>query len=589
MTTVTSPPASRAERLRAGARGWVALAHERPLAFSATALGVLMLLGAVNLYRKGLGLTFNYDEWNWVMNRRGWSAATLLNPHNEHLSLVPVLVFKLLFVTVGIDAYWPYRVAVILVHLLCVALVFVLVRRRLGDLFALVLAAMILFLGSAWQDLLWPFQIGYLGSVAAGLGMLLALERRDTTGRVLACVLLALAIASSSVGIPFAGVALVEVVLRRSGSWSSSQRWREVWVVAIPIALYAIWFVIYGNPNATPGNAHGFGLVRQNGPVIPSYAADMAANAFAGLAGLAIDWGRPLVVAALVIGIWWSARRYVNVRTLALLAGLGLFWGLTALLRAQLNAPADSRYIYPGAVLLVLLGAELFRGARPTGRAAAVAAALALFAAVANYGPLKAGSAQFQDWSTYVRAELGALEVAGPTAPPTLAPDPTRAPDITADRYFAAVRQLGSPADTPAEVRARPEPQREAADGVLVAGLQVGLHPASGITAVKVAPPALETSSGIATARSGACLSLRATAPGASAAFVVPDRGVVVGNAGPGNVEVRIRSFADNFPAAPLGSVPPNQAEVLAIPERSGLVWHAQLTEPGQARVCARG
>jgi hypothetical protein len=588
MTTVTSPSESRAARFRGSARSWVAAARERPLAVSAAALGVLMLVGGVNLYRKGLGLTFNYDEWNWVMNRRGWSAGTLLEPHNEHLSLVPVLVFKLLFVTVGIDTYWPYRVAVILVHLLCVVLVFVLARRRLGDLFALALAALILFLGSAWQDLLWPFQIGYLGSVAAGLGMLLSLERWDRTGRVLACVLLAVAIASSSVGIPLAGVALVEVLLRGSGSWSCSERWRHVWVVAVPVALYAIWFAIYGNPNATPGNAHGFGLVRQNGPVIPSYAADMAASAFAGLAGLAIDWGRPLVVAALAIGIWWSARRPVSVRTLSLLVGLALFWGLTALLRAQLNAAADSRYIYPGAVLIVLLGAELFRGGRATGRAAGVAAVIVVFAAVANYGPLKAGSAQFQDWSTYVRAELGALEVAGPTAPPTLAPDPMRAPDITAGKYFPAVRQLGSPADTPAEVRARPEPQREAADGVLVAGLQVALRPTRLTGASHGAPPSLETSTGIASRRSGGCLSLRATAAGASAAFSVPDRGVVVENPGTGNVELRIRSFGDNFSAAPLGSVAPHQAAVLAIPPRPGIVWHAQVTAPGEARVCAR-
>ena len=298
----------------------------------------------MNLYRKGLGLTFNYDEWNWVMNRRGWSAATLLDPHNEHLSLVPVLIFKLLFVTVGIDAYWPYRVALILVHLVCVALVFVLVRRRLGDVFALVLAALILFLGSAWQDLLWPFQIGYLGSVAAGLGMLLALERRDTTGRVLGCV--RPHFVGPSVGSPRRG-RTGRGRARRPGPWLSSERWRHVWVVAVPVALYALWFAIYGNPNATPGNAHGFGLVRQNGPVIPSYAADMAANAFAGLAGLAIDWGRPLAVAALVIGIWWSAHRRLSLRTLSLLVGLALLWGLTALLRAQLNGATDNRYIYP--------------------------------------------------------------------------------------------------------------------------------------------------------------------------------------------------------------------------------------------------
>ena len=92
----------------------------------------------------------------------------------------------------------------------------------------------------------------------------------------------------------------------------------------------------------------------------------------------------------------------------------------------------------------------------------------------------------------------GALEVAGPTAPPTLAPDPGRAPYITADRYFAAVRQLGSPADTPAEVHARPEPQREAADGVLIAGLQearslVGDHPLEHtFNDVRLAPSALD-------------------------------------------------------------------------------------------------
>ena len=588
MTTVTSPPATRGERLRSNARGWVATARERPLAVSTAALALLMLIGAVNLYRKGFGLTFNYDEWAWVMNRRGWSPATLLDPHNEHLSLIPVLIFKLLFVTVGIDSYWPYRVAVILAHLACVLLVFVLVRRRLGDPFALVLAALILFLGSAWQDLLWPFQVGYLGSVAAGLGMLVALDRVDATGRVLACILLAVAIGSSSVGIPFAGVALVEVLLRRRAAWSTSERWKHVWVAAVPLALYALWFVVYGNPNATPGNAHGFGLVRENGPQLPSYVAEMAANAFAGLAGLAIDWGRPLAVGALAVAIWWSAQRGLSVRTLSLIVGLLLFWGLTALLRAQLNAPVDSRYIYPGAVLLVLLGAELFRGLRPSGRAVVVAAAVALVAAVANYGPLKAGSAQFQDWSRYLRAELAALQIAGPTAPPTLRPDPVRAPDITAGKYFPAIRELGSPADTPAELRAQAEPQREAADAVLVAGLQAGLRPLPANRPATGSRPPLEASAGVAATRSRGCSLLRANAAGATATFAVAAHGLVISNPGRGNVEVRIRSFADNFPASALGAVAPDQTALLVLPRRPGIVWHAQVSVPAEARVCAR-
>lgn len=588
MTTVTSPPRPREQPRRTGARGWVDEARARPLAVSVAVLGVLMLLQTVNLYRKGLGLTFNYDEWNWVMNRRGWSAATLLNPHNEHLSLIPVLIFKVLFVTVGIDTYWPYRVAVIVAHLVVVALIFVLARRRVGNVYALALAALILFLGSAWEDLLWPFQVGYLGSVAFGLGMLVALDRRDRTGDIVACVLLILSIASSSVGIPIAGAALVEVVLRRREPWNSTARWRDAWIVGIPIALYAIWYAIYGNPSATPGGVHGFALVRVNGPSIPSYSADMAANTSAGLFGLAIDWGRPLVVAALAIAIWLSWRRGQTTRLFTLVAALAFFWGLTALFRAQLGDAGSSRYIYPGAVLIVLLAAELLRGARPTVRAAVVAGLVVVFAAVANYGPLKAGSAHFQDWSSYVRPELGALEIAGPTAPPTLAPDPVRAPDITAAKYFPAVRELGSPADTPTEMRARPEPQREAADGVLIAGLQAGLRPARALASSPAAAPPLESTAGAAATRSGGCILLRTTAPGASAIITVPKRGVVVTNTGAGSAEVRIRSFGDNFPAAPLGTVAPRQAAVLAIPPRAGIVWHAQVTVPGTELVCAR-
>ena len=584
VTSVTPTRAAPAARLRAGARGWGEVARRRPLVLSSAALACLMLLESIVLFRKGFGLTFNYDEWNWVMNRRAWTAGTLLKPHNEHLSLVPVLVFKLLFVTVGIDSYWPYRLAVILVHLVCVALVFVLARRRVGDLFALALSASILFLGSAWQDLLWPFQIGYLASVAAGLGMLVALDRRDRTGRIWACVLLTVSIASSSLGLPFAALAIADLLLAGREPWRSPERWKRLWVVAAPVALYVVWFLAYGNLNATPGQAHGFGLFRQNGPLIPSYMADMAASAFAGLIGLAIDWGRPLVLLAIGFGIWYANRRRASARALSLLAGVLVLWGLTALLRAQLYSAGDSRYVYPGAVLLVLLLAEALRGTRATLRAGLVAATLVVFAAVGNYGPLKAGSLQFQDWSRYVRAELGALEIAGPSAPPTLAPDPMRAPDITADRYFAAVRQLGSPADTPEEIKRQGEPQREAADGVLAAGLRVGLQPTHALSS-NAAPPPLESASGLRQKRDGGCFTLQAAAAGASAAFTVPVHGLVIDDLGKDPVEVRIRSFGDTFPG-PLGDVQPGQSALLAIPARPGIVWHAEVLVPQRALVC---
>ena len=74
------------------------------------------------------------------------------------------------------DSALPFRVVSIAIFLASVAVLFVYLRRRVGEWLALAGAVLILFLGAAWEDLLWPFQIGYFGSMASGLGMLLALD-----------------------------------------------------------------------------------------------------------------------------------------------------------------------------------------------------------------------------------------------------------------------------------------------------------------------------------------------------------------------------------------------------------------------------
>ena len=156
---------------------------------------------------------------------RGTSTRLLL-PHNEHLSLVPVLVFKALFSTVGIDSYVPYRVAGLALHCGVVVLLFVYARRRVGDVLALAAAATVLFLGTAWPDVLWPFQIGFLGSLAAGIGALLALDREDRRGDITAAVLLAVALASSSLGIPLLFAFALEVLGRPDRARAGGSSWR---------------------------------------------------------------------------------------------------------------------------------------------------------------------------------------------------------------------------------------------------------------------------------------------------------------------------------------------------------------------------
>jgi hypothetical protein len=540
-----------------------------------------MGIAAVLIYRKGFGTTFYYDEWNFLMNRRDWTIDTFLEPHNEHLVLVPITVYKLLFVTVGIDEYAPYRVALILVHLLCVALLFLVVRQRVSDVLAGIVVLPILFLGTAWQDLLWPFQLGYLTSIAAGLATLLALERRTLAGDIAATVLIAVSLASGSIGIPVVVLAVVELLARR-------EPLRRLWLVAAPVTLYLLWSLVYGNPRAAPGAQEGLGpLLRQNIPDTPGYVASAAAGAFGALTGWGIDWGRPLfILAAIGIALWFVTGRRVSPRALAVLAAAAAYWGLTGLLRAQLNTPAESRYLYFGAILLVLLGVEFLRGVQLSNRALALLGVLALAFSVSNFGPLQDGSRVLQDTAGLVAPALGALELAGPSTDPAFRPDPQRAPDVSAGLYFDAVEDLGSPADSPDEITRRREPERQAADTVLAEALRLRLRPGALSPSSGPRPRIDAAASGKVTFRPG-CVTISPTAAGAFIDLTVPPSGVAITTTGDASVEARVRRFADTFPSSPLDTVVPRSTGVLRIPEQAGAgAWHLRLTPTEPVRAC---
>lgn len=93
----------------------------------ATALvgGALLVVSGALLWHLTRGTTLWFDEWQWALNRPGGDLGTYLRPHNEHLSLVPIAIYKALFVTAGLEHYGPYRALVIAGHLACVSLVFV--------------------------------------------------------------------------------------------------------------------------------------------------------------------------------------------------------------------------------------------------------------------------------------------------------------------------------------------------------------------------------------------------------------------------------------------------------------------------------
>ncbi|HZU60404.1 MAG TPA: hypothetical protein VE983_05530, partial [Solirubrobacteraceae bacterium] len=165
------------------------------------ALVLAMVVAAALVIHLTRGTTFWFDEWNWALYRRTGGLHSLLVPYNGHFSLIPLVIYRVLFATAGAGNYLPYRIMIVLGDLVCAGLLFLYVRRRVGGYLALLAALLILFLGPAWQNLLWPFQIAWLIALAAGMGAFLLLDRQDTPGDALACLLLIVSLASTSVGV----------------------------------------------------------------------------------------------------------------------------------------------------------------------------------------------------------------------------------------------------------------------------------------------------------------------------------------------------------------------------------------------------
>src|SRR5215218_261176 len=110
-------------------------------------------------------LTFVGDPWELLAGRPDWSFDTFLKPFNEHPIVIPALIYKLLLTLFGMESALPFYIVSISLFLLCAILLFLFLRRRIGDWGALAAALVVLFLGAAYEDLLWEFQMGFFGSM----------------------------------------------------------------------------------------------------------------------------------------------------------------------------------------------------------------------------------------------------------------------------------------------------------------------------------------------------------------------------------------------------------------------------------------
>jgi hypothetical protein len=201
-------------------------------------LGLAVLASGLLLYHLTQGSSFWGDDWVWITTRRANTIGTFLAPYDGHLSVLPIVIYRLMFAVFGIDSYVPYRGLVIGLSLVVGLLCFEYARPRIGRWPATLTAALVLFVGPGWQDTMWTFQIGWVLALGFGIAALIMLDRRTRAADIAACALTFASICSTSFGIAFAlGIAFDVALTRR--------RWRDAWIPAIPLGLYAIWALHY--------------------------------------------------------------------------------------------------------------------------------------------------------------------------------------------------------------------------------------------------------------------------------------------------------------------------------------------------------
>jgi hypothetical protein len=573
-------------------------------------VGVALVASGIVLAYWGRGQTFGGDEMAYAsrLSEQSLGHALLHPPPDKYLIALPLLVFRGFLGVFGFDSETPFRLLALGLGLLCGGLFFLLARRRVGDLVALPPTMLLLFFGYGWDEVLTGERIPELMAFAAGLAMLLALRARSRRGDLASAVLLTASLASHPSGLAFAAAAAVLVLFR-----PSPERWRSAWVFLVPVAMYAVWWLFLREPGISP--------VQKNVGELASFVGQSwtaATAAVSGIAGVidgsayhhALGWvAGGFLFVAVVAGV---AKRWRSLPPSfwAVVVALLTLWVTTALGRgdafAMFARPADApRYLYPSAILLLLLLVELAGAVRLPAWGAWAATGVLALGLVANLDRLHDAGVQQRLQAEQVRASFGAVQIAAEVVQPTYRAHGLFYP--TAHEYLDAVRAFGSPAYSPAQLAARPPGTRAVADSTLAQAMGLRVR-AKRSTSPTGPPPQVDTELQGTSKASGGCLELQparlaakfvpqesvlapppiegSAPPPALAEVTLPPGGVSIGAERIAQVGLRVGRFADS-PAVPLAMPQAGAAASLVIPEDNvALPWKLVVYSSEPVRAC---
>ena len=559
MTTTATEPRSVSARARSWAPDRIGDTQVE-IALVAAMVGAILL----NLWL-GRDTTFSVDEASFFSTTPDLGVQGALEPYNGHLILVPRLAYDALLHLSGPD-YLYFRLLAIGAVLLTAALFFAFARRRVGALAALALTLPLLFFGTDYQHVITGNGFTILFTQAAGIGALLALDREDPKGDALACVLLLVAVATYSEGLPFVVGAAVLILL-------GPDRRRRAWVFLIPAVLYAAW-LLWAHDRS--GGAED-SVTLSNLLLFPNWAFNSLATSAASLLGLnyaafGTGWGPPLAIlalAALGLRLWQgSIPRFLW----ATLAVAGALWLIGAAATAPpARVPDSPRYLYPSSIAILLVAVEAARGVRIQRRGMMILYVIAAISLATNIALLRDGSKTLRMQADVARADFTAIELdrgrLGPNLP-TIGFGlggvlRTTGEGDVATGYLAAVRQFGSPAFSLPELRAQDESTRDEADAALADANGISLRPTG--------PPA------------GRCVSTGKQI-GQGFSFQLPEGGAVLRSSGIA-APLLLRRFGSSF-TVQAGELTPGVWMALPVPRDSAPdPWYAS-TSATPLQIC---
>ncbi|MBJ7353650.1 MAG: hypothetical protein JHC98_02400 [Thermoleophilaceae bacterium] len=340
------------------------------------------------------------DEWTFLLWRDGWSLNDIFGDFNGHLLPLTPIVFN-----IDRELFYPGATGLLTACSLTaqVAVVwgaFAYARKRVGEWIAAGGALLLLFYGSGYELIVWNFNFGWMTAIAAGIWAIVFFESSDTTkNQIIASVLLVIALFGDNNALVFVAAILAYALFKET-------RRRAINVVATPLVLFGIWWLIEGTSQAF------------HPKTLPDWVASMIESTFAGLTGDiggVNSWGTPLAVLVVGVMIYLFAKERTIRPSLASALSMPIVYvAVVTIGRGGVADPSASRYRYTLILLVGLALAEQLRGKRLSTPGARISFVLVLgFMLVSNLATMADGAASIRGGFAYNRVYATALVRAG--------------------------------------------------------------------------------------------------------------------------------------------------------------------------------